>query len=63
MKTQRQQLLDQLRGQMNGDNILHAMIGESSSTQGAVIEEYLQKPKEMADVIRQNLTAQDAILK
>ncbi|XP_019849415.1 PREDICTED: tyrosine-protein phosphatase non-receptor type 23-like isoform X1 [Amphimedon queenslandica] len=63
MKTQRQELLDQLRGQMNNDDILHAMIGESSSTQGAVIEEYLQKPKERADVIRQNLTAQDAILK
>ena len=63
MKTQRRQLLDQLRSQMNADDIVHAMIGESSTTQGGVIEEYLQKPKEKAEVIRQNLTAQDAILK
>lgn len=63
MKSQRQQLIDQLRSQMSNDNILHAMIGESASSQGSVIDEYLQKPREMADTIRQNLTAQDNILK
>ena len=63
MKSQRQQLIDQLRSQMSNDNILHAMIGETASSQSSVIDEYLQKPREMADTIRQNLTAQDNILK
>lgn len=63
MKEQRQLLVIQLRDQMSNANILHAMIGESNNTQDAVIEEHLQRPREMADVIRQNMAAQENILK
>lgn len=63
MKEQRHLLLTQLREQISRDDIVHVMIGENTSTQDAVIEEHLEKPREMADIIRQNLMAQDNILK
>ena len=63
MKDQRELLVGQLRQQMNSDDILHVMIGETSNTQYTVIEEHIQKHRDMADIIRQNLYAQDNILK
>lgn len=62
MKEQRQSLVGQLRDQMNSDDILHVVIGETATSQETVIEEHVKRHREMADVIRQNLTAQENIL-
>lgn len=63
MRDQRETLVVQLRQQMNSDDILHVMIGETTNTQDNVIDEHIQKHRETADLIRQNLSAQDNVLK
>ena len=63
MKQQRAQLMRQLREQIGSDDITRVIIGESSSNQDSVFEEHLQKHRDSADIIRQNLSAQDNILR
>ena len=66
MKQQRKQLVGKLREQMKSDDITRELIGEMSSAGGgqdSVIEEHLQPHRQVAELIRQNLTAQENILR
>ena len=63
MKQQRALLVTQLRDHMNSDDITRVMIGESPTNQDSVIQDHLQKHRQVADIIRQNLTAQDNVLR
>ena len=53
--------MTQLRDQINNDDITRLMIGEAN--QDSIMEEHLAKHRDKADLIRQNLAAQDNILK
>jgi tyrosine-protein phosphatase non-receptor type 23 len=63
MRNQRESLVNQLRQQMKEDDILHMMVGETSDNRDSVIADHLKTHRDLADIIRQNLTAQDNILK
>ena len=63
MKSQRVSLISQLRDQIAGDDITRVIIGELSTNRDAVFDEHLRQHRDVADTIRQNLTAQDNILR
>lgn len=66
MKQQRQLLVQKLRDQMKSDDITRELIGEMGSAgggQSTVMEEHLLPHRQVADLIRQNLSAQENILK
>ena len=62
MKKQRSSCLVRLREQISGDDITKTLIGHLGSDQSAFIEEHMKKHRDIVDIIRQNLTAQDKIL-
>lgn len=55
-------LVGQLREQINGDDITKTMVGHLGSDKEAFISEHMKRHRELADIIRQNLAAQDNIL-
>ena len=63
MRQQRVTLTQQLRDQIGEDDITRVIIGELSTNRDALFDEYLQKHRAIADIIRQNLSAQDNILR
>ena len=62
MKMQRSTLLARLREQIGSDDITKVLIGHLGVDQDTFIDEHMKKHREVVDVIRQNLTAQDKIL-
>ena len=62
MKQQRRMLIGQLREQINADDITKTMVGHLDSDKEAFINEHMKRHRELADIIRQNLAAQENIL-
>lgn len=62
MKKQRSMLLARLREQISSDDITKVLIGHLGIDQDTFIDEHMKKHREIVDVIRQNLAAQDKIL-
>lgn len=52
----------QLREQMDGDDITKLLIGHLGSDMEAFIDEQMKRHRDIADIVQQNLTAQDKIL-
>ncbi len=63
MRQQRVNLTQQLRDQIGNDDITRVIIGELATNRDSLFDEYLQKHRGVADIIRQNLSAQDNILR
>ena len=65
MKQQRKQLVVQLREGMRSDDITRELIGEmgAAGSQEAVMEEHLHPHQQAAELVRQNLAAQENILR
>jgi len=55
-------LLARLREQISSDDITKVLIGHLGVDQDTFIDEHMKKHREIVDVIRQNLAAQDKIL-
>ena len=62
MQQQRKMLVGQLRDQINSDDITKNLVGHLGTESDAFIEEQMKKHKEVSDIIRQNLAAQDNVL-
>ncbi len=62
MQQQRKMLVGQLRDQINSDDITKNLVGHLGTESDVFIEEQMKKHKEISDLIRQNLSAQDNIL-
>lgn len=62
MRQQRRMLIGQLREQINSDDITKTMVGHLGSDKEVFISEHMKRHRELADIIRQNLSAQDNIL-
>ena len=62
MQQQRKMLVGQLRDQINSDDITKNLVGHLGTESDAFIEEQMKKHKEVSEIIRQNLAAQDNIL-
>ena len=62
MRQQRRMLVGQLREQINSDDITKTMVGHLGSDKEVFISEHMKRHREVADIIRQNLSAQDNIL-
>lgn len=63
MTKQRQMLVSQFREQMSHDDITKNLVGHLGNDQEMFMEDHMKQFKEIANVIRQNLTAQENILK
>ena len=55
-------LVGQLRDQIGTDDITKTLIGHLGSDQEAFIEEHMRRHRELSDLVRQNLSAQERIL-
>ncbi len=55
-------LLTQLREQVNNDDITKNLVGHLGSEADTFIEDRMKRHKDVAEIIRQNLTAQENIL-
>ena len=55
-------LIGQLREQINSGDITKTLIGHLGSDKDVFINEHMKRHRELADIIRQNLAAQDNIL-
>lgn len=62
MKQQRRMLIGQLREQINSDDITKTMVGHLGSDKEVFISDHMKRHRELADIIRQNLAAQENIL-
>ena len=55
-------LVEQLRGQINEDDITKNLVGHLGTEADSFIDEQMKKHRELSDIIRQNLSAQENIL-
>ena len=62
MKRQRKMLVSQFRDQVNSDDITKTLVGHLGPDRQSFIDEQMAKHREIADIIRQNLAAQENIL-
>lgn len=62
MQQQRVTLVSQLRQQINSDDITKNLVGHLGTETDSFIDEQMQRHKELSDIVRQNLSAQDNIL-
>lgn len=63
MRQQRAMLMGQLRDQMNSDDITKTLVGHlGGAEQESIIEDHMKRHREIADIIRTNLSAQERIL-
>lgn len=62
MMTQRKMLIGQLREQMSADDITKNLVGHVGTEADTFIEEHMKRHREIADIVRKNLAAQDNIL-
>ena len=62
MQQQRKMLVGQLRDQINTDDITKHLVGHLGTEADTFIEEQMKKHKEVSEIIRQNLAAQENIL-
>ncbi len=62
MKKQRKALIGQLRDQINRDDITKTLIGHLGSDKEVFISEQMRQHREIADIVRKNLEAQEKIL-
>ncbi|CAI8019869.1 Tyrosine-protein phosphatase non-receptor type 23 [Geodia barretti] len=62
MTQQRQVLVARFRQQMNSDDITKNLVGHLGNDHEVFLEDHLRQFKEVAAIIRQNLTAQENIL-
>ena len=62
MKKQRKALIGQLRDQINRDDITKTLIGHLGSDKEVFISEQMRQHREIADIVRKNLEAQENIL-
>ncbi len=62
MKKQRKALIGQLRDQINRDDITKTLIGHLGSDKEVFIDEQMRQHREIADIVRKNLEAQENIL-
>ena len=62
MTSQRRMLLTQLREQMNSDDITKNLVGHLGTEADTFIEDRMKRHKDVAEIIRQNLLAQENIL-
>lgn len=60
--SQRRMLLTQLREQVNKDDITKHLVGHLGSEADSFIEDRMKRHREVAEIIRQNLLAQENIL-
>ncbi|GFO05598.1 tyrosine-protein phosphatase non-receptor type 23, partial [Plakobranchus ocellatus] len=63
MKEQRKALLEQFRGQIHGDDITSVLLTQDKTNKEAVFAEQLKKHDQLVGYIKQNLAAQDNILR
>lgn len=63
MTKQRQMLVSRFREQMSHDDITKNLVGHLGNDQEMFMEDHMRQFKEIANVIRQNLAAQENILK
>lgn len=63
MTKQRQMLVSRFREQMSHDDITKNLVSHLGNDQEMFMEDHMRQFKEIANVIRQNLTAQENILK
>ena len=54
--------MGQLRDQINKDDITKTLIGHLGSDKETFIDEKMRRHREIGDIIRKNLTAQENIL-
>ena len=62
MTKQRQLLVTRFREQMSSDDITKNLVGHLGNDQEVFVEDHMKQFKELATIIRQNLTAQENIL-
>ena len=62
MQQQRKMLTCQLRGQISSDDITKNLVGHIGTEADTFIEKQMKKHREVADLIQQNLAAQENIL-
>ena len=62
MTKQRQTLVLRFREQLNHDDITKNLVGHLGNDQEVYMEDHMKHFKELATIIRQNLTAQENIL-
>ena len=62
MSAQRRMLHGQLRDQMNNDDITKNLVGRLGNEADSFIEEHMKRHRDLADILRQNLVAQENIL-
>lgn len=63
MKKQRRALIGQLRDQINREDITKTLIGHLGADKEVFIDEQMKPHREIADIIRKNLDAQNNILR
>ena len=61
MHKQRDMLVKQLRDQINSDDITKTLIGHLGADQESFINEHMKRHRDVADIIRMNLAAQERI--
>ena len=62
MAKQRQTLVSRFREQLSHDDITKNLVGHLGNDQEVFMEDHMKQFKELATIIRQNLTAQENIL-
>ncbi|XP_062613644.1 tyrosine-protein phosphatase non-receptor type 23-like [Saccostrea cucullata] len=63
MKSQRSLLEEQFRTEVQKDDITHRIVTQEGSNKQVMFEQEIQKHKKLEEIIQQNLTAQDNILR
>ncbi|XP_071112236.1 tyrosine-protein phosphatase non-receptor type 23-like [Haliotis cracherodii] len=63
MKKQRQNLMEELRAQVQNDDITNVLVTQDSGSKDSIFEEQLKKHDKLVTLMQQNLGAQDNILR
>lgn len=63
MTKQRQVLVSRFREQMSSDDITKNLVGHLGNDQEVFMEDHMKQFKELATIVRQNLAAQENILR
>jgi hypothetical protein len=62
MRQQRAMLVGQLRDQISSDDITKNLVGHLGTEADTFIEEQMKRHRELSEIVRQNLMAQENIL-
>ena len=62
MTSQRRMLVAQLRDQMSNDDITKNLVGHIGNEADSFVEDRMKRHRDLAEIVRQNLVAQENIL-